>query len=215
MIDVGRICVKTAGREAGRYCVVVKQVDDTFVLITGPKGLTKVKRRRCNVDHLRALNQKISIKSDAPDSDVEQALKKGNVMQKIQDEPLEKQMPEVALDDTDKHNELKTKVENSPEVVARPGFREAAKAIKASEAKAAKEAKPEAKKGLRHKLGLRRKKEPKDKKPEHKPKPKAGKPKHEKKGEKAKKHARKAEKKPVKHKAAKNATKPKAKSKKK
>ena len=27
MIDVGRVCVKTAGRDAGRKCVVVEIVD--------------------------------------------------------------------------------------------------------------------------------------------------------------------------------------------
>jgi len=83
MIEVGRLCVKTAGREAGRFCVVVKNVDDNFVLITGPKRLTKVKRRRCNVEHLKALGHKIGIKADAPDSEIEKELEKGNVLQKL------------------------------------------------------------------------------------------------------------------------------------
>jgi len=86
MIEIGRVCVKTAGRESGRFCVVVKKVDDNFVLVTGPKSITKVKRRRCNTDHLLALSKKISISSDAPDSDVEQLLKKGNMLEEIQAE---------------------------------------------------------------------------------------------------------------------------------
>jgi large subunit ribosomal protein L14e len=220
MIEVGRVCVKTAGREAGRFCVVVKQVDDSFVLITGPKGLTKVKRRRCNVDHLQAFDHKISIKSDASDAEVEQALKKGNVLQKIQEEPVQRQAPEAALDEQpiiEGQEKAEAKVP-----VARPGFKEAAKDVQVSESKAPRESKPEAKKGIRHKLGLHRKKEHRDKKPEHKPKPKhekkpehKPKPKHAKPAKKAghkpkPKHAKpKTEKKkPAKHKAAK-ASKPK------
>lgn len=45
-IEVGRICVKLFGREAGRKCVVVDIIDKNFVLITGPKKLTGIKRRR-------------------------------------------------------------------------------------------------------------------------------------------------------------------------
>lgn len=208
MIDIGRVCVKTAGREAGRFCVVVKQVDDTFVLITGPKSLTKVKRRRCNVDHLEALSHRISIKSDASDAEVEQALKKGDVLQKVQKEPAQKQVPEAALEMPEQRQELK-KEPQAAMPVARPGFREAEKAIKAaSELKASEGAEPETKKGLRHKLGLRRKRDHEGKKPEHKPK-------HEKRARKAeKKPKHKAEKKkPAKHKAAKKASKAKGKKK--
>ncbi|MHA1242872.1 MAG: KOW motif-containing protein, partial [Promethearchaeota archaeon] len=29
--DIGRVCVKTTGREAGRYCVVVDIIDKNYV----------------------------------------------------------------------------------------------------------------------------------------------------------------------------------------
>ncbi|HDI12670.1 MAG TPA: 50S ribosomal protein L14e, partial [Hadesarchaea archaeon] len=45
VVDVGRVCVKIAGHEAGKRCVVVEVLDDTFVVVSGPK----VKRRRCNI----------------------------------------------------------------------------------------------------------------------------------------------------------------------
>ena len=48
MLEVGRICLKTAGREAGSYCVVLKKVDKEFVLVTGPRAVTSVRRRRCS-----------------------------------------------------------------------------------------------------------------------------------------------------------------------
>jgi large subunit ribosomal protein L14e len=41
--DVGRICVKLSGREAGKKCVVLDIVDKNFALVTGPPKLTEVK----------------------------------------------------------------------------------------------------------------------------------------------------------------------------
>lgn len=71
MFDVGRICVKTAGREAGRHCVVVnKDKEEGFVIITGPKLATGVRRRRCNIAHLQPLEETIDIKADVSDDEL-------------------------------------------------------------------------------------------------------------------------------------------------
>ncbi|MDH5780930.1 MAG: 50S ribosomal protein L14e, partial [Candidatus Bathyarchaeota archaeon] len=35
-VEVGRICVKIAGGEAGRRCVIVDVIDKNFMLVTGP-----------------------------------------------------------------------------------------------------------------------------------------------------------------------------------
>ena len=51
-IEVGRICVKATGREAGKRCVIVDLADKSFVLVTGPKSVTGVRRRRANIDHI-------------------------------------------------------------------------------------------------------------------------------------------------------------------
>ncbi|MEM1589843.1 MAG: 50S ribosomal protein L14e [Candidatus Bathyarchaeia archaeon] len=74
-IEVGRICVKVCGREAGRKCVVVDIIDKNFVLVTGPKSVTGVKRRRANINHLEPLAEKIDIKRGASDEEVLEALK--------------------------------------------------------------------------------------------------------------------------------------------
>jgi len=74
-IEVGRICVKIAGREAGRKCVIVDIIDDNFVLITGPKQLTGVKRRKANIKHIEVLPEKIDIKKGASDEEVLEAIK--------------------------------------------------------------------------------------------------------------------------------------------
>ena len=70
MFEIGRICLKTAGREAGRYCVIVDKIDDNYVLITGPKVATGVRRRKCNINHLEPIPKKIEIKKNAPDEDI-------------------------------------------------------------------------------------------------------------------------------------------------
>jgi len=75
-IEVGRICVKVTGRESGKRCVIVDVIDKNFVLITGPKNLTGVKRRRVNINHVRPLEEEIRIKRGASDEDVAQALAK-------------------------------------------------------------------------------------------------------------------------------------------
>lgn len=74
-LDIGRICVKKLGREAGKKCVVVDIVDKSFVLMTGPKALTGVKRRRVNVRHLEPTNDSIKIARRASDEDIIAATK--------------------------------------------------------------------------------------------------------------------------------------------
>lgn len=83
VLEVGTIAIKTAGREASRYCVVVKKIDDNFVLVTGPKALTGVKRRRCNVLHLEATPYKLEIKEDASDKEVLDAWKQSKLYKKL------------------------------------------------------------------------------------------------------------------------------------
>jgi large subunit ribosomal protein L14e len=83
MIEVGRICIKTAGREAGKHCVIVSRVNENFVTVTGPKAVTQVKRRRCNVVHLLPLEEKIKIKADAPDEEILQEYEKVGLFSKL------------------------------------------------------------------------------------------------------------------------------------
>ena len=75
-IEVGRVCVKAAGRGAGKRCVIVDLTDKSFVLVTGPKSVTGVKRRRVNIGHVEPLQDKVEIKRGATDEEVAEALKK-------------------------------------------------------------------------------------------------------------------------------------------
>jgi len=73
-VDVGRICVKLAGREAGKKCVIVDVVDRNFVLVTGPKQVNGVKRRRVNVNHIEPTERKVNIRRGESDDEVMKAL---------------------------------------------------------------------------------------------------------------------------------------------
>ena len=86
--EVGRVCVKLSGRETGKKCVVVDVVDKNFVLITGPKSVTGVRRRRTNVDHLEPTAEVIELKKGAEDDDVEKALTKGKKTKFMKDDVL-------------------------------------------------------------------------------------------------------------------------------
>lgn len=74
-IEVGRVCVKLVGREAGRRCVIVDLAEKSFVLVTGPKSVTGIKRRRVNTGHIEPLQDKIEIKRGVSDEEVADALK--------------------------------------------------------------------------------------------------------------------------------------------
>ncbi len=82
-IEVGRICVKLSGREAGRKCVIVDIIDKSFVLITGPKNVTGVKRRRANINHIEPLQEKVKIKRGASDEEVTESLKSSGKLEEM------------------------------------------------------------------------------------------------------------------------------------
>ena len=69
-LEVGSVCVKTTGREAGNKAVVLDTVDDNFVLIQGPR----VRKRKCNVLHLIPIGKKISLTKGATQKEIEEKL---------------------------------------------------------------------------------------------------------------------------------------------
>ena len=73
-IEVGRVCVKVAGRESGKKCVIVDVMDKSFVVVTGPKKVTGVKRRRVNINHVAPTEDTVQIKRGASDEEVTQIL---------------------------------------------------------------------------------------------------------------------------------------------
>jgi large subunit ribosomal protein L14e len=70
MYEIGRICIKLAGRDAGREAVIVDILDDKYVLVDG-----NVRRRKCNIIHLEPTSKTIEIRKNAPHDDVAKAFK--------------------------------------------------------------------------------------------------------------------------------------------
>ena len=79
--DIGRLCVKTLGRETGYYCVIVDIIDKNYLLIDG----LKVKRRRVNYKHIEPLPDSIDIKKGAKHEEIEAAIKKGKLENRMKE----------------------------------------------------------------------------------------------------------------------------------
>lgn len=70
VFEVGRVCMKIAGRDARKKCVVVDILDNMYVMIDG-----ETRRRKCNIAHLEPLNLAVDLKANASNEDVVKALK--------------------------------------------------------------------------------------------------------------------------------------------
>jgi large subunit ribosomal protein L14e len=82
-LPTGRVCMKIAGRESGKYCVVLKKENEAFALVTGPKILTGVKKRRCNVEHLEPLPHTLEINENSSDEEIIAAYRKAGLVTKF------------------------------------------------------------------------------------------------------------------------------------
>lgn len=65
IFEVGRLCVKLAGRDAGRKCVVVETVAEGYVVVDGD-----VRRKKVNVKHLEPLETMLKLKAKASHAEV-------------------------------------------------------------------------------------------------------------------------------------------------
>ncbi len=79
LIEVGRVCIKTAGHEAGEKCIVIDNAGDGFAIVVGPR----VKKRRCNIKHLEILPHKIDIKKGAAEKEAVDALLKAGLISEM------------------------------------------------------------------------------------------------------------------------------------
>ncbi|MBI4151448.1 50S ribosomal protein L14e [Candidatus Woesearchaeota archaeon] len=71
IFDTGRLCLKIAGRDAGRRCVVVEKIDSSFVVVDGD-----VRRRKVNVKHLEPLDTTLEIAEKASSANVKDVFSK-------------------------------------------------------------------------------------------------------------------------------------------
>jgi len=71
LIDVGRVCRKTRGRDAGGICVVVDFADKGTVLVDG----REVRRRKVSINHLEPAPVTLDIRKGSGTETVVSALK--------------------------------------------------------------------------------------------------------------------------------------------
>ncbi|MHA2434075.1 MAG: 50S ribosomal protein L14e [Candidatus Thorarchaeota archaeon] len=83
LYETGRVCVKTMGREAGSLCVVLEKKDESYVVVTGPRQLSGIRRRSCNIRHLEPLETILSITADADDEAIEKAIEEVGLTDKF------------------------------------------------------------------------------------------------------------------------------------
>lgn len=60
MYEIGTVCVKIAGRDAGKTCVVIDEAENGFVVIEG-----ETRRRKCNPVHLEPTGETVDVKKGA------------------------------------------------------------------------------------------------------------------------------------------------------
>lgn len=71
MFDLGRVCIKLAGRDAGYEAVVVEVIDANYVLVDG-----NVRRRKVNKAHLMPTSDVVEVSKGAATGEVKEALSK-------------------------------------------------------------------------------------------------------------------------------------------
>ena len=75
MYEVGRLCIKLAGRDANKKCVIIEVLDDVYVMIDG-----QTRRRKCNITHLEPLDKFLKLSKGASHKDVVSVLKKEKII---------------------------------------------------------------------------------------------------------------------------------------
>ena len=164
MIEIGRLVVKIAGRDAGKKATIIDILDDKYVLLDG-----ETRRRKCNILHIEPLSQVIKIEKNASHEEVSNALKEIGIETR-ETKPKQKSQKPKATRKTSAQLREQREEKKKLRDVFRP---------KKNEEKASKEASLEDKAGL-----MKEKKEEyneakpvKTKTAEKKDKPKAEKPK--------------------------------------
>ena len=105
MLTIGRLCVKTAGRDAMQHCVVIEEIDEKYVLVDG-----NVRRKKVNKAHLEPLQKTLDVKKGADTKTVLAAFEKAGIQVKksAENKPKKEKKVQVKKDKT-KKADTKTK----------------------------------------------------------------------------------------------------------
>lgn len=64
-MEIGQVCIKTAGRDAGNLCAVIEVINENYVVIEGA-----TRRKKCNIRHLEPMMRKLEIAKNASHEEV-------------------------------------------------------------------------------------------------------------------------------------------------
>ncbi len=103
MLEIGRLCYKISGREAGNIVVIVDHLDNNHVLIDG-----NVKRRKCNISHLEPTERILKIKKRDSTENIHRAMSVAKI-KVIKKKPKEEK--KESLDKISKNKKPKKKNE--------------------------------------------------------------------------------------------------------
>lgn len=70
IIEIGRVCRKTTGKDAGKYCVIVEKIDDNYVMTEG----VAQKKKKTNIKHLEPIPKVLDIKKGASPDEIKKKL---------------------------------------------------------------------------------------------------------------------------------------------
>lgn len=112
LFTIGRVCVKIAGRESGKTCVVV-DIKDKLVLIDG-----NVRRKLCNPKHLEPLDKILKIKKGASTSEVKSAMEKENL--EVSEKKKSKEKKKTEKPKKSKKQKVKTEKTKEPKKEKKP-----------------------------------------------------------------------------------------------
>jgi len=78
MFEIGRLCIKVVGRDAGKKCIIVDIVDKNTVVVDG-----ETRRKKCNIKHIDPFNKVLKIKKNATHQEVVDVLKKEGIESRV------------------------------------------------------------------------------------------------------------------------------------
>ncbi|QQG39249.1 MAG: 50S ribosomal protein L14e [Candidatus Woesearchaeota archaeon] len=98
VLEIGRVVVKLAGRDANKAGVVIKKIDNNYVLIDG-----NVRRKKCNVNHLEPLDKVLAINEEESTQKIRELLKKeGFSIDKKGEKRVPKEKPKAIISKKEK-----------------------------------------------------------------------------------------------------------------
>jgi large subunit ribosomal protein L14e len=108
MMEIGRLCVKIAGRDSKKTCVIVDILENNYVLVDG-----ETRRKKCNIKHLEPLNKKLNIKKGSDFKEITKLFKELGIELKeknskeAKERPIRKRKVKESLEEPKKKTKVK------------------------------------------------------------------------------------------------------------